>query len=145
MPVGAATMPRAWVSRRHRRILNLGGIGLDIVFLRGLRIDTVIGIYDWEKAIKQTVVFDIEMAADVARAAASDRIEDTLDYKAISKRLKQFVGEARFELVETLAERCATIIREEFGVPWVRLTLDKVGAVSDAQGVGVIIERGEQP
>ncbi len=145
MPVGAATMPRAWVSRRHRRILNLGGIGLDIVFLRGLRIDTVIGIYDWEKAIKQTVVLDIEMAGDIARAAASDRIEDTLDYKAISKRLKQFVGESRFELVETLAERCATIIREEFGVPWVRLKLDKIGAVSDAQGVGVVIERGKQP
>jgi dihydroneopterin aldolase len=138
-------MPRVRVSRRHRRILNLGGIGLDIVFLRGLRIETVIGIYDWEKEVKQPVVLDIEMAGDVARAAASDRIEDTLDYKAIAKRLKQFVGESRFELVETLAERCATLIREEFGVPWVRLKLDKVGAVSDAQGVGVIIERGKQP
>jgi dihydroneopterin aldolase len=138
-------MPRVRVSRRHRRILNLGGIGLDIVFLRGLRIETVIGIYDWEKEVKQPVVLDIEMAGDVARAAASDRIEDTLDYKAIAKRLKQFVGESRVELVETLAERCATLIREEFGVPWVRLKLDKVGAVSDAQGVGVIIERGKQP
>lgn len=118
---------------------------MDIVFLRGLRIETVIGIYDWEKEIKQPVVLDIEMAGDVASAADSDRIEDTLDYKAISKRLKQFVREARFELVETLAERCASIIREEFGVPWVRLKLDKVGAVSDAQGVGVIIERGERP
>ena len=118
---------------------------MDIVFLRGLRIETVIGIYDWEKEIKQPVVLDIEMAGDVARAAASDSIADTLDYKAISKRLKQFVSESHFELVETLAERCAAIIREEFDVPWVRLTLDKVGAVSDAQGVGVIIERGERP
>jgi dihydroneopterin aldolase len=133
------------VSRRHRRILNLGGIGLDIVFLRGLRIETVIGIYDWEKEIKQPVVLDIEMAGDVARAAASDRIEDTLDYKAISKRLKQFVGESRFELVETLAERCATHHSRGVRRAWVRLKLDKVGAVSDAQGVGVIIERGEQP
>jgi dihydroneopterin aldolase len=118
---------------------------MDIVFLRGLRIETVIGIYDWEKAIKQPVILDIEMASDVARGAATDRIEDALNYKAVSKRLKQFVGEARFELVETLAERCAAIIREEFGVPWVRLTLNKTGAVTDADGVGVIIERGERP
>jgi dihydroneopterin aldolase len=118
---------------------------VDIVFIRQLRIETVIGIYDWEKEIKQPVVLDIEMASDNTRPAATDRIEDTLDYKAISKRLKQFVGEARFELVETLAERCAGIIREEFGVPWVRLRLDKVGAVTDAAGVGVVIERGERP
>jgi len=118
---------------------------MDIVFLRQLRIETVIGIYDWEKAIKQPVVLDVEMASDNAKAAASDRIEDALDYKAISKRLKQFVGDARFELVETLAERCAAIIRDEFGVPWVRITLDKIGAVTDAAGVGVVIERGERP
>jgi dihydroneopterin aldolase len=118
---------------------------MDIVFLRGLRIETVIGIYDWEKEIKQPVILDIEMASDVARGAASDQIEDALNYKAVSKRLKQFVGESRFELVETLAERCAAIIREEFGVPWVRLTLNKTGAVTDAEGVGVIIERGERP
>ena len=118
---------------------------MDIVFLRGLRIETVIGIYDWEKEIKQPVILDIEMASDIARGAATDRIEDALNYKAVSKRLKQFVGEARFELVESLAEHCAAIIREEFGVPWVRLTLNKTGAVTDADGVGVIIERGERP
>jgi dihydroneopterin aldolase len=118
---------------------------MDIVFIKALRIETVIGIYDWEKAIRQPVVLDIEMAADVAQAARSDRIEDALDYKAVSKRLKQFVGDARFELVETLAERCAAIIRDEFAVPWVRLTLNKAGAVTDAEGVGVIIERGERP
>ncbi|MBK1630892.1 dihydroneopterin aldolase [Thiohalocapsa halophila] len=118
---------------------------MDIVFLRQLRIETVIGIYDWEKAIKQPVMLDVEMASDNAKAAASDRIEDALDYKAISKRLKQFVGDAQFELVETLAERCAAIIRDEFGVPWVRITLDKIGAVTDAAGVGVVIERGERP
>jgi len=84
---------------------------VDIVFISQLRIETVIGIYDWEKAIKQPVVLDIEMAADNRRAAASDRIEDTLDYKSVSKRLKQFVGESQFELVETLAERCAAIIQ----------------------------------
>jgi dihydroneopterin aldolase len=118
---------------------------MDIVFIRGLRIDTVIGIYDWEKAVRQTVVLDLEMAADVAAASATDRIDDALDYKAVSKRLKQFVSESRFELVETLAERCAAIVRDEFGVPWLRLTLNKTGAVTDADGVGVIIERGERP
>jgi dihydroneopterin aldolase len=117
---------------------------MDIVFIRALRIETTIGIYDWEKAIQQPVVLDLEMASDIARGAARDRIEDALDYKAVSKRLKQFVSESRFELVETLAERVAGIIREEFGVPWVRLTLNKVGAVTDAEGVGVIIERGSR-
>ncbi|MBK5938843.1 dihydroneopterin aldolase [Halochromatium roseum] len=114
---------------------------MDIVFIKGLRIETVIGIYDWEKAIRQPVVLDIEMGTDVRRGAISDKIDDALDYKAVSKRLKQFVGESRFELVETLAERCAAIILNEFSVPWVRLSLNKVGAVTDAEGVGVIIER----
>jgi dihydroneopterin aldolase len=117
---------------------------MDIVFLRGLRIETVIGIYDWEREIKQPVILDLEMQADVAQAAATDRIEDTIDYKAVSKRLIQFVGESRFELVETLAERCAAIIREEFGVRWVRLSLNKIGAISGATDVGVVIERGER-
>ncbi|EGV51571.1 dihydroneopterin aldolase [Candidatus Endoriftia persephone str. Guaymas] len=117
---------------------------MDIVFIRGLSIDTVIGIYDWEREIKQTVVFDLEMGADVARAAASDGIEDTLDYKAVSKRLIQFVEASSFQLVETLAERCAQIVLEEFDVPWLRLTANKAGAVSAAQDVGVIIERGSR-
>lgn len=117
---------------------------MDIVFLRGLRIETVIGIYDWEKEIKQPVILDLEMGTDVARAAASDRIQDALDYKAVSKRLKQFVGEGKFELVETLAERCADILRNEFDVGWIRLSVNKIGAVSDATDVGVVIERGER-
>ncbi len=116
---------------------------MDIVFLRGLRIETTIGIYDWEKQIKQPVVLDLEMGANLARAAATDRIEDALDYKQVAKRLKQFVAESRFELVETLAERCAALLREEFGIPWLRLSVNKIGAVSDATDVGVIIERGQ--
>ncbi|MEJ2403523.1 MAG: dihydroneopterin aldolase [Candidatus Thiodiazotropha sp.] len=117
---------------------------MDIVFIRDLRIDTVIGIYDWEREIRQTVVFDLEMGADIAKAARSDAIEDTLDYKAVSKRLEEFVRASTFQLVETLAERCAAIVREEFQVPWVRLTLNKVGAVSAARDVGVTIERGQR-
>lgn len=115
---------------------------MDIVFLRELRIDTVIGIYDWERRIRQTIILDLEMGFDIRAAAASDDIVDTLNYKAVSKRLIEFVSTSEFQLVETLAERCAQIIREEFGVPWVRLTLNKKGAVSAASDVGVIIERG---
>jgi len=125
-------------------IQKFGGSGMDIVFLRGLRIETHIGIYDWEKEIRQPVILDLEMSTDVARAAGSDRIEDAVNYKAVSQRLKQFVAESRCELVETLAERCAGIVREEFGVGWVRLSLNKIGAVSDAVDVGVVIERGER-
>lgn len=117
----------------------------DIIFLRDLRIPTVIGIFDWERAVKQTVVLDLEMAADIRRAAASDHIDDTLNYKAVAKRLIEFVGQSEFQLVETLAERVAAVVLEEFDVPWVRLTLNKQGAVRGARDVGVIIERGTQP
>lgn len=115
---------------------------MDIVYLHGLRIECIIGIFDWERRIKQAVYIDLDMAADIRRAAASDRIEDTLDYKAISKRLQQFVGDSQFQLVETLAERVAEIVQGEFQVPWVRVRINKKGAVRAAGDVGVVIERG---
>jgi dihydroneopterin aldolase len=118
---------------------------MDIIYLSDLKIDTVIGIYDWERRIKQTVSFDLEMATDIRKAAASDTIEDTLDYKSVAKRLIQFVGESEFQLVETLAERVAEVVLSEFGVPWVRVRLNKRGAVRHAAGVGILIERGERP
>lgn len=117
---------------------------MDIVFVRDLRIETVIGIYDWEREIKQTVILDLEMNTDVSSAAASDRIEDALDYKAVTKRLTSFVEKSKFQLVETLAERCAQVIIEEFDVHWVKLTINKIGALSAARDVGVIIERGDK-
>lgn len=118
---------------------------MDIVFIEDLRIETVIGIYDWEREIRQTVALDVEMAFDNRVPAASDDIAHTLDYKAVSKRLISFVEEANFGLVETLAEQCAAIIRDEFGVAWVRLKLSKPGAVTGARNVGVLIERGVRP
>jgi dihydroneopterin aldolase len=117
---------------------------MDIVFIEDLRIDTVIGIYDWERRVRQTLSFDIEMAFDNTVPAASDDIADTLNYKDVSKRLIAYVGESSFGLVETLAERCAAIIRDEFGVAWVRLKLSKPGAVRGAKAVGVCIERGKR-
>lgn len=118
---------------------------MDIIFLRGLHIETVIGIYDWERKIRQPVILDLEMATDIRKAAASDDIADTLDYKAVSKRITSFVESSEFFLVETLAERITRILIEEFGVPWVRLTLNKKGAVRGASDVGLIIERGAKP
>ena len=116
---------------------------MDIIFLSELRIDTVIGIFDWERRIKQTVIFDVEMAADIRKAAASDSIEDTLDYKAVAKRIIQFVEESEFQLVETLAESVAQMILAEFNVPWLRLKLNKTGAIRGAKDVGILIERGQ--
>ena len=118
---------------------------MDIVFIRELKIETVIGIYDWERKIRQTVSLDIEMAADIRKAADSDDIDDTLSYKDVAKRVIEFVEASEFELVEALAEEICRIVREEFHAPWVRLVLNKPGAVRGARSVGVIIERGEKP
>ncbi len=115
---------------------------MDIIYLNDLRIETVIGIFDWERKIKQTISFDIEMGTDIRKAAASDHIDDTLDYKAVSKRLIDFVSSSEFQLVETLAERISEIILNEFNVPWVKLRLNKQGAIRGARDVGVLIERG---
>lgn len=115
---------------------------MDIIFIRGLRIDTVIGIYDWERSINQTVILDVEMSTDIRKAAASQSVSDTLDYHAISLRLTAFIQEQKFLLLETLAERCAEILQHEFHVQWLRLCVTKPTAVTSAQGVGVQIERG---
>ncbi len=117
---------------------------MDIIYLRDLRIDTVIGIFPWERAIRQTVSLDLEMGWDIRAAAASDRIDEALDYKAVAKRVIAFVEASEFQLVETLAERIAQLILEEFSVPWLRLRVSKPGAIRGAQDVGVIIERGQR-
>lgn len=114
---------------------------MDKVFIEGLEIEALIGIYDWERRIRQPLVFDIEMSFDNTVPAASDDIALTLDYKAISKRIIGFVEASGFGLVETLAERVAAILLEEFGIRHVRLKLSKPGAVRGARNVGVIIER----
>ena len=115
---------------------------MDIVFVEALKIDTLIGIYDWERKIRQTVIIDLEMGTDIRQAAASDDIAFTLDYKAVSKRIIDFVEASDFFLVETLAEKITRIVLDEFAVPWVRLTLNKKGAISGASDVGILIERG---
>ncbi|MDH5517911.1 MAG: dihydroneopterin aldolase [Gammaproteobacteria bacterium] len=117
---------------------------MDIIFIRELEIETVIGIYDWEREIKQTISIDLEMGADIAKSASSDQIDDTLNYKEVGKRIIAFVEASSFELVEKLAEEIAAIVRDEFAVPWLRLTLNKPGALRGSKSVGVVIERGEK-
>ncbi|KWS04997.1 Dihydroneopterin aldolase [Lysobacter capsici AZ78] len=114
---------------------------LDHVFIEGLEIEAVIGIYDWERGIRQPLVFDLEMAFDNRVPAASDAIGDTLDYAAVCARITEFVAQSQFGLVETLAERVAAIVLDEFKVARVRLKLSKPGAIRNARGVGVSIER----
>jgi len=114
----------------------------DRVFIEDLRIQTVIGVFDWEREITQTISLDLQMAFDIRQAANSDSIDDTLDYKSVSKRLIQFVEASEFQLVEALAEHCAAIVLNEFPVSWLRLKLSKPGAVRGSSAVGVIIERG---
>ena len=117
---------------------------MDIIFLGGLEIETIIGIYDWERVTKQTVILDIEMAFDIQKAAETDDIQYTLDYKTVSHRIISFVEASQFLLVEKLISEIANIIRNEFSVPWVKITLNKKGAISGASDVGIIIERGER-
>lgn len=117
---------------------------MDTVLIEDLKLEAVIGVYEWEKRIRQRLSLTLELGCDIAAAARYDDLGATLDYAAISERLKHYCTEHRFELVETFAERIATLLREEFGIVWLRLTLKKPGAVADAAFVGVRIERGER-
>jgi dihydroneopterin aldolase len=113
----------------------------DRIFLHGLTAECVIGFIDWERRVKQTVVMDIELPVDCRRAARSDAVADTLDYKSVAKRVQAFVSASECHLVETLAHRLALVILEEFAIEWVRITLNKPGAIRNSRDVGVTIER----
>ncbi|MDY7115483.1 dihydroneopterin aldolase [Halomonas sp. SSL-5] len=118
---------------------------MDLVLIESLAVDTVIGVYDWERTITQRLVLDLELATDIRPAAADDDITQTLDYAAISTRIQAFAAEHDVALVETFAERLAEVLREEFAIAWLRLTVRKPGAVLAAAAVGVSIERGVRP
>ncbi len=117
---------------------------MDIIYFGGLEVDTLIGIYDWERQQRQTVILDIEMAFDIGKAAETDDIRYALDYKAVSDRIIEFVKNSQFYLVERLISEIAELIRAEFGVPWVRIKLNKRGAIGQGIDVGIVIERGQQ-
>jgi 7,8-dihydroneopterin aldolase/epimerase/oxygenase len=114
---------------------------MDKIFIHALKTETIIGIFDWERQVRQTVIIDVEISADIRKAALTDSIEDTLNYKRVAKRVLGFVETSQFHLVETLAEHLAMLILEEFGVAWVRIALSKPGAVRSSKDVGVVLER----
>ena len=115
--------------------------GDDSIFLRGLQVECVIGFIDWERRVKQTVVIDLEVPVDCRRAAQRDEVEDTLDYKKVAKRVIAFVESSEFKLVETLAHRLALVLLEEFSLEWLRLSINKPGAIRGSRDVGVSIRR----
>ncbi len=116
----------------------------DFIFLHDLRVETVVGIWAWERQIRQTVSIDIEMGADIRRAAAADHIDAALNYKAVAKRVQEFVGGSSFQLVETLAEKIAALVLEEFDVPWIDVRVSKPGAIRGARDVGVRVRRSSE-
>jgi len=117
---------------------------MDKIFLDEMKVETIVGIWDWERKVKQIVSIDIEMAADIKKAALTDNIKDTLDYKAVAKDIRRFVEDSSFHLVETMAEKIAEIIITEHKVSWVRVKINKPGAIRGSKGVGVIIERNQK-
>ena len=118
---------------------------MDRIFITGLTVEAIIGIYDWERTKRQRVVLDLEMSADIANAAQTEQIDSTLNYKTLSDELVKFIENSEFQLIETMAERVTELVRQDFGVQWVKLTLHKPDALSANTDVGVIIERGSRP
>jgi len=115
---------------------------MDRIFVTDLRVDAIVGIWDWEQAMTQSVSIDLEMAWDIRPAAEADDIGQTLDYRAVAKRVTAFVEESRFKLIETMAEHIAELIQQEFGVQWLCVSIRKPSAVRGSRDVGVRIERG---
>ena len=116
---------------------------MDCIFIEALKVDTIIGVYDWERTLHQSLSLDLEMSTDIRPAAASDDVSLTLDYAAISQRIQHFADEHQFALIETFAEKLIEILRDEFPITQVKLTVRKPGAVAAAQSVGLTIIRGE--
>ncbi|MCC2656265.1 MAG: folB [Panacagrimonas sp.] len=114
---------------------------MDKIFIRGLKVETIIGIYDWERTLKRPLVFDVELGCDTREAASSDRMRDSIDYAAVGQTIRDIAVELQPELLETLAEKIARTLFERFPVLSVRLTIDKPGAIPDVKGVGVEIDR----
>ena len=117
---------------------------MDILYIRNLKVDAVVGIFFWEKRIRQPLHLDLEIAIDIRKAAATDDIQYALDYKTVSTRLTQFISQSEWHLIETLAEKIAALLMSEFGVTWLRLKLSKPAALPSADSVGLMIERGDK-
>jgi 7,8-dihydroneopterin aldolase/epimerase/oxygenase len=114
---------------------------VDKIFIHALKTEAIVGIFDWERQVKQTVVIDLEFSADIRKAALTDSIDDTFNYKGVAKRILAFIEKSQFHLVETLAEHVAMLVLEEFAVQWVSVALSKPGAIRSSKDVGVKLER----
>ncbi len=115
---------------------------MDIVYIKGLEVKTVIGVYEWEREIKQPITVDLDMACDISKAAATDDHKHVLDYKIVCVRVTEFIEKSNLQLLESMAEAIAALVRTEFKVPWVRVRVGKPAAITGAKNVGVVIERG---
>ncbi|ARU58603.1 MAG: dihydroneopterin aldolase [Pseudomonadales bacterium] len=115
---------------------------MDIVYIRGLRVQTVIGVYDWERTIRQPLLLDLDLAWDNRPAAENDDLKLALDYAEVSQHITQMIEASQYQLIETLAEKVAHEVMQRFSVPWLRLTISKPTAVGNTDTVGVVIERG---
>jgi len=118
---------------------------LDIIYIHGIECECVIGVWKWEKAITQKLYIDLDLATDITKSAATDDLNDTLNYKHIADRVVEYAKENQFDLIETLIERLSEVILNEFDVSWLRMKLDKGGVVKNVKNVGIIIERGSKP
>ena len=117
---------------------------MDIIFLHEYKLDVVIGIYAWERHLPQTVQLDIEIGLPASRAGATDRVEDTIDYGKVVNALEAGIQQKHFDLLEAFAEHIAQLIRTDFGAPWVRISVTKLGMLSHIKRVGLTIERGQR-
>ena len=117
---------------------------MDVVRIKGLKVETIVGVHDWERKLPRPVVIDLELATDVARAAKSDQLKDAIDYHAVAQAVSALVAGAQPQLIETLAQRVADKLMQDFGVTWLKLELHKPGAVPGASDVSVAIERGKK-
>jgi len=117
---------------------------MDTIRIRGLKVETIVGVHDWERKLSRPVVIDLELATDAARAAKADRLQDALDYDAVAQEVSAFVATSNFQLIETLAQRLAEKLQKDFALAWLKLELHKPGAVAGAQDVSVSLERGRR-
>ena len=129
----------------HRRLRSAASVCMDIIYLQHLTVDTVIGVWEWERRIRQTLIFDLELGLDTRQAGETDELQYTVDYKAVTDRVRDFARDSQFKLIEALAENITRILLAEFPVQWVRLKINKQGVVRHVRDVCVIIERGELP
>ena len=118
---------------------------MDIIFLHGIEANCVVGVWEWEKQITQKIIVDIDVSADIAASAASDELQDTLNYKAVAESVINMLEKSRFQLIETMVEEVAQLVMKEFSVPWIKVRINKGGAVKHVRNVGVQVERGQLP